>query len=114
MTDLHSKLSRTLMDCEALHITVINRKQEIVWFNESMTKEFGALSDFQGRKCYEAFAGDAQPHPGCAVQTALRTGHLERAVERLGGKPHLVLAIPIDGDHIAEVIIEIPEKEHSL
>jgi len=31
-----------------------------------------------------------------------------------GGKPHLVFAIPIDEDHIAEVIMEIPEKEHSL
>ena len=114
MTDLYSNLSRTLVDCEALLVTVVNRKLEIVWFNESMAKEFGALSDFQGRKCYEAFAGDKQPHSGCAVQTALRTGHLERAVERLGGKPHLVLAVPIDDDHIAEVIIEIPEKEHSL
>ncbi len=114
MTDLRSKLSNALIDCEACLITVLNRKQEIVWFNESMEKEFGELSGFQGRKCYEAFAGDTQPHSGCAVHTALRTGHLERAVERLGGKPHLVLAIPIDEDHIAEVIIEIPEKEHSL
>ena len=114
MTDLYDKLSHTLIDSGACLITILNRKQEIVWFNESMTREFGTLSDFQGRKCYEAFAGDAQPHSGCAVQTAFRTGHFERAVERLGGKPHLVLAIPIDDDHIAEVIIEIPEKEHSL
>ncbi len=114
MTDLYDKLSHTLIDSGACLITILNRKQEIVWFNESMTREFGTLSDFQGRKCYEAFAGDTQPHSGCAVQTAFRTGHFERAVERLGGKPHLVLAIPIDDDHIAEVIIEIPEKEHSL
>ncbi len=114
MKELYGKLSRAMLDCEVCFVTVLNRQQEIVWFNETMAKEFGNLSDFQGRKCYEAFAGSENPHPGCAVQTAFRTGHLERAVERIGGKQHLVLAMPIDDDHVAEVIIEIPEKEHSL
>ena len=33
--------------------------------------------------------------------------------ERLGGTPRLVLATPVDDDHVAEVIIGISEKEHS-
>ncbi len=114
MTQLFGQLSRALVDCEACFITVLNREQEIVWFNETMQKEFGNLSEYAGRKCHEAFAGSPEPHPGCAVQTAFKTGHLERAVERLGGKPHLVLAIPLDDEHVAEIVIEIPEKEHAL
>ncbi|MCD4690643.1 PAS domain-containing protein [bacterium] len=114
MEKLLEELGSTLIECGACLITVLNRSQEIVWFNGAMAKEFGDLSDLKGRKCYEAFAGSKAPHAGCAVQTALRTGQVERAVERLGGKPHLILAIPIDDDRVAEVIIEIPEREHSL
>jgi hypothetical protein len=113
MTELFGKITRALVDCDSLFITVLNREQEIVWFNEPMAREFGNLSEFRGRKCYEAFAGSAKPHPGCAVQTAFRTGHSERAVELLGGKPHLVLAIPMGDDHVVEVIIEVPGKEHT-
>jgi len=114
MTPVLEQLIDALAGSEECYISVLDRGRRIVWFNEKMAAEHGPLSDLQGRKCYEAFAGDTQPHAGCAVETALRTGHLERAVERLGGKPHLILAVPIEDGHIAEIIIEIPEKEHML
>ncbi len=114
MTELFGKLSRALVDCEVCYITVLNRQLEIVWVNQTMVRDYGELAKLKGRKCYEALAGDAKPHSGCAVQTAIRTGCLERAVERIDGRAHLILAIPFDDDLIAELILEIPEKEHTL
>ena len=74
--------------------------------------------DYQGRKCYEYFAGAKQPCPNCGIPKALESGQAvvsEEVLPKEGNRPVQVTTLPYvtgSGERlVAEVNVDISERK---
>jgi len=107
------KLTNAIVESDAISLLVLTKDMEIVWMNGHMEETVGAkLADVAGRKCHEAFAGDPTPHPGCTARKAMQLGRPVRAIETPGDAPYIVVALPLDENHVGEVIVKTGDLVH--
>ena len=64
-------------------VCIINKDHEIIMVNQALEKLFRKrVSDFKGKKCYEAFAGEKCEKSECPANISFKTGEPANAVRR--------------------------------
>ncbi len=109
MDDIVAKFKETLFDTDAVEAVILTNDLRIVWMSPALEKEFGPLKDFVGKTCYEAFTGEPEPHVDCTVRKTLASRAIERSVN--SKRTHLSIGMPLGDDHVAELIVKLPEEE---
>jgi hypothetical protein len=109
MDDIVAKFKETVFDSGAIDAIVMTNDLTIVWMSPTLEKEFGPLKDFIGRKCHEVFTGEPEPHVDCIVRRTLASRAVERSVN--AKRTYATVAVPLGEDHVAEVIVRLPEEE---
>jgi len=78
------------------------------------------LGDYNGKKCYEYFAGRTGPCPGCGVPRALETKQMVVSDQRLpkeGGRAIQVTSIPFLNEQgewlVAEINVDVTERKEA-
>jgi hypothetical protein len=104
------RLKDAIVDSGAIELLVLKRSMEVVWFNETLAGNVGSLADHVGKRCFETFANDSEPHEGCTARKAFDSGSAHVAIEKMGDDRYLVVAIPLDEDHVGEVIAKLPQE----
>jgi hypothetical protein len=112
MTTKHlEKLKDILISSEDIELIILTKDHEILWYNEAMAREFGTpLQEARGRKCYEVMSGLSEPHEGCWVENAFRTGNAPTCVAEFDGKKYLMKRFLLTGDVAAEMVVPLPEE----
>lgn len=112
MNEIIERLKSAVVESDAIGLMILTRDMEIVWLNERMEALTGKLETLAGRKCYEAFAGDSAPHPGCTARRAIETGGAVRRIENIGDAPYLIVAFPLGESHVGEMVVKIAGLAH--
>lgn len=109
MDDIIARFKETLFDTDAVEAVILTNGLKIVWMSPALEKELGPMKDFVGKTCYEAFAGDQEPHVDCTVRKTIESRAIERSVNKK--RTHATVAMPVGDDHVAELIVKLPEEE---
>jgi hypothetical protein len=109
MDDVVKMFKESLFDMDAVEAVILTNDLRIVWMSPGLEREFGPLKDFVGKTCYEAFTGEPEPHVNCTVRKTIETRAVERSVN--SSRTYLSVGIPLGEDHVAELIVKMPEEE---
>jgi PAS domain-containing protein len=114
MTEYIEKLKDALLSTQDIELIVLTKDHDILWYNEAMAREFGVpLEKAKGRKCYEVMSGLSEPHEGCWVEEAFRTGEPPTRVSEFSGKKYLMKRFLLTDDVAAEMVVPLPEEKES-
>ena len=103
---LVERLKESLLNSSHVEMIILNRQMEIVWYNGAMAWA-GELAQNVGRKCYQALAGDDQPHQACLVRKTLEMGKPQKGFQEWEGTRYLVLTFPLSQAHVGEVHVAL-------
>jgi hypothetical protein len=109
MNDIVATFKETLFNSDALEAVILTNDLRIVWMSPGLEREFGPMKDFVGKTCYEAFTGEPEPHVDCTVRKTVKSRAVERSVN--SKRTYLSIGVPLGDDHVAEVIVKLPEEE---
>lgn len=109
MDEILAKFRETLFDSDAIQAVILTNGLKIVWMSSALEKEFGPLEEFVGKTCFEAFAGDAEPHVDCTVRKTIESRMIERSVNKK--RTYATVAMPVGDGHVAEIIMALPEED---
>ena len=114
MTEYIEMLKDALVSTQDIELIVLTKDHEILWYNEAMAREFGVpLEEARGRKCYEVMSGLDEPHEGCWVGEAFRTGVPPTRVHVFGGRKYLMKRFILTDEVAAEMVVPLPETRDS-
>jgi len=107
--DLYNSFCSAFLKSPHIAVMIVDQGLNVLWCNETYTREFGGAADLIGKKCYQVL-GAPERHDGCPTQASLFKNKYTKCLFDFGDKNFFCLTLPLTLGRTAKIHTYLPKN----